>query len=333
MPSGKTFFAAGKDSILDAGLQAGLSLAYGCSNGNCGKCKGRLVSGDVQRVRHHDYVINDAEKSMGVFLLCSYAPVTDVVVEAAAATDAEHIPRQNITARLKSIVRLDDAVISVRLQTPRTHRLRFLAGQYVTLELASGARFDYPIASCPCDDRNIEFHFRVEPDNTLAREVARLNARDAVVIEGPSGDFTLGPVADQSLVFIAWDIGFAPIKSLIEHAMQQELDNEMYLFYLLPHDSDPYLAQVIRAWSDAFDQFHYAPVLLPFSHHEAVGDINRGGEDFTRAFDPPLAARLPSADSSIYIAAPHPVPALVEALLVDANVPAERIKTAAIHLS
>jgi len=47
-PSGREFFVDGNDSLLEAALRSGLSLDYGCSAGSCGKCKARVVSGQVQ---------------------------------------------------------------------------------------------------------------------------------------------------------------------------------------------------------------------------------------------------------------------------------------------
>jgi len=44
-------FVDGADTILDVALRSGLALNYGCSNGNCGLCKARVVSGQVQKVR------------------------------------------------------------------------------------------------------------------------------------------------------------------------------------------------------------------------------------------------------------------------------------------
>jgi len=44
-PSRREFFVEGADTILEAALRAGLSVNYGCSNGNCGLCKARIVSG------------------------------------------------------------------------------------------------------------------------------------------------------------------------------------------------------------------------------------------------------------------------------------------------
>ena len=45
-PSGHEFFVEGNDTLLEAALRAGVSLNYGCSNGNCGECRARLVSGE-----------------------------------------------------------------------------------------------------------------------------------------------------------------------------------------------------------------------------------------------------------------------------------------------
>ncbi|MEM7564647.1 MAG: 2Fe-2S iron-sulfur cluster-binding protein, partial [Pseudomonadota bacterium] len=150
-PSGHEFFIEGADSILEAGLRGGLGLNYGCSNGNCGLCKIRVLSGEVRPVRHHDYCFTEAEKNQGYVLACSCTAVTDIVLEADEARDASEIPEQSITARIKKVDCQDGEVILLSLQTPRTNRLRFLAGQNAGLSLEDGAGFQYPIASCPCD--------------------------------------------------------------------------------------------------------------------------------------------------------------------------------------
>ena len=63
LPSGHDFFIDGPDSILEAALRAGIPLNYGCSGGNCGLCKAKVVSGQIKKIRHHDYVIPEAQKS------------------------------------------------------------------------------------------------------------------------------------------------------------------------------------------------------------------------------------------------------------------------------
>src|SRR3970282_1056121 len=78
-PSGHEFFVDGNDSLLEAALRAGLALDYACSAGSCGKCKAKLVSGQVQQTRHSDYVLSAAEKHAGVILMCCNTAAVDLV--------------------------------------------------------------------------------------------------------------------------------------------------------------------------------------------------------------------------------------------------------------
>ena len=46
-PSNHVFTVQGDESILDAALREGFVISYGCRNGACGTCKGRLLEGEV----------------------------------------------------------------------------------------------------------------------------------------------------------------------------------------------------------------------------------------------------------------------------------------------
>src|SRR3970282_640744 len=137
-PSGRGYFVDGNDSLLEAALRAGLSLDYGCSAGSCGKCKARVVSGQVHRTRHSDYVLTAAEKNADVVLMCCHTALGDLVIEAREAHGAADMPLQSIDARIKSVSPLGDDMRLLHLQTPRSNRLRFLAGQSASLALAGG---------------------------------------------------------------------------------------------------------------------------------------------------------------------------------------------------
>jgi CDP-4-dehydro-6-deoxyglucose reductase len=264
LPSQREFFVEGSDSLLDAALRAGLALNYGCSNGNCGLCKARVLSGQVKKVRNHDYVLSDADKSAGVVLMCSNTAVNDLEIEAEEAGSAREIPLQQVAARVRAVERLSDDVRLLHLQTPRTRRLRFLAGQYVTLQTAECPPVDYPIASCPCDDRNLQFHIHRMPDNPFAERVFQgLKSGDTVNVLGPRGEFVLREDSPHNLVFIAWDTGFAPIKSLIEHAMALDVAESLHLYWLAPEGHDHYLSNLCRSWSDALDNFAFTPLQVP----------------------------------------------------------------------
>ncbi len=259
-PSRHEFFVDGADTILDAALRSGLALNYGCSNGNCGLCKARIVSGQVQKVRHHDYVLSEAEKQQGYTLLCTHTAVGDLVVEAPESAEAGDIPAQQIVARVKAMQALGDDLMSLHLQTPRASRLRFLAGQSLTLT-AGVASAQLPIASCPCDDRNLHFHVARNGGGGFAQMVfGSLRVGDAVTLFGPWGDFVLRADSPRSILFLACDTGFAPIKSLIEHAMALELSERLHLYWLATRPAGHYLDNLCRSWADALDNFSYAPI-------------------------------------------------------------------------
>ena len=256
-PSGHEFFVEGNDTLLEAALRNGVSLNYGCSNGNCGECKARVVSGEVKKVHAHDYVLKDAEKDAGVILLCAYAPVNDVVIEANVA-GARDIPVQQLVAKVKSVEVLNQQMAALHVLAPRSQRLRYLGGQSIDLSV-DGVRGRYPIASCPCEDRHIEVQVPRRPGDAFAEAVfGTLKANDTVAVEGPFGEFVLDEDSPRPVIFLAFGAGFAPIKSLVQHAMSLELAESMDLHWLAD-ESGHYQDNLCRAWADALDNFSYVP--------------------------------------------------------------------------
>lgn len=259
LPTGHEYFIEGNMSILEAGLAAGYALNYGCSNGNCGKCKARLVSGEVKKIRNYDYVMTDRDKSQGYILTCCHTAITDIVIKADEALSNKEISLQKVASRVKKVERINDQLAILHLRTPRTQRLRFLAGQTVTLSAVGLEPVRYHIASCPCDEMNLQFHICHDESNPFARHVFDdIKTSEAINIEGPEGDFILYEDSQRPLIFIAFDTGFAPIKSLIEHAMTLDANEFSHLFWYHSQDETPYMHNLARAWNDAFDNFRYA---------------------------------------------------------------------------
>ncbi|MDP2110784.1 MAG: 2Fe-2S iron-sulfur cluster-binding protein [Thiobacillus sp.] len=256
-PSGHEFFVDGNDTLLEAALRNGVSLNYGCSNGNCGECKARVVSGEVKKVHAHDYVLKQTEKDAGMILLCAYAPVNDVVIEANVA-GAHDIPVQQISARVKSVEVFNPQMAALHILAPRSQRLRYLGGQSLRVA-ANGASGRYAIASCPCDDRHIEVQIPRRPGDAFAEALfTTLKANDTVELEGPFGDFVLDEDSPRPVIFLAFGAGFAPIKSLIQHTMSLELAESMDLHWLADA-AGHYQDNLCRTWTDALDNFNYVP--------------------------------------------------------------------------
>jgi CDP-4-dehydro-6-deoxyglucose reductase len=321
-PGGREFFVDGNDSLLEAALRAGLSLDYGCSIGSCGKCKARILSGEVQKVRHSDYALTAAEKSAGVVLMCCNTAVVDLVIEAREAHGAADMPLQRIEARVKSVSPMGADMRLLHLQTPRTNRLRFLAGQSVSLEIPGGLTASCAVASCPCDDRNLQFHVRRRAGNAFAERVFEgLTSADTVRIEGPRGEFVLNEESTRPLIFIAGETGFAPIKSLIEHAMALDAAETMHLYWIAS-SAGHYLDNLCRAWGDALDNFRYSPV--------AADGTMRDEAVMQGVLQQILRDHPPMGDYDIYVAGPEPLATAAEFLLLDHGLPRAQLAVSTI---
>lgn len=245
------FPVEGAESLLDAALRAGLGVPYGCSSGICGQCKARVAAGRIGRVRPHDYTLTEAEKLQGYALMCCSTALSDLVLETAVAHSPAEIVQQRVSAQVRRLDRLAEDILLLELVTPRSSRLRFLAGQSATLE-AGGSSITLPIASCPCEERRLHFHL---PRSAL---LERLKVGAPVSVEGPVGDFVLREGGARPLVFIAWGWqAFAPVKSLIEHALAQEAAASIELYWIAQEASEHYQPNLCRSWAQAIDNFRY----------------------------------------------------------------------------
>jgi CDP-4-dehydro-6-deoxyglucose reductase, E3 len=317
-PSGHQFTVEGHETLLEAGLRAGLKLNYGCGNGTCGMCKVRVTSGEVARIQACDYPLSEAERAQGYTLLCAHTAASgELTLETLEAGGPKDIAQQQIVTQVRQVRALGEHTRLLHLQTPRTHRLRFLAGQSATLGLA-GAETDshatYPIASCPCDDRNLHFVVARHADDPLAERVfaGDLKPGTAMTLWGPSGEFVLRD-SERPLVFAACDLGFAPIKSLIEHALARDESPSLTLFWLATRPDGHFMANQCRAWSQALDGFEHN---LAFHSDAAAG---------ARQMAQAMRADLFDIACDFYVAGPQAFVSTLGTELRAAGVPAGQI--------
>jgi len=67
----------GKESILEAGLRAGIELPYSCKGGVCSTCRAKLVAGEADM--DVNFALEDYEVARGFVLTCQSYPASDKV--------------------------------------------------------------------------------------------------------------------------------------------------------------------------------------------------------------------------------------------------------------
>lgn len=311
-PSGHVFEAEPSETFLQAGLRAGLNLGHSCANGSCGECKARLLAGRITAVNHYDYRFNELEKQQDWFLMCSCRPLTDAEIEAHESGSAADIPEQHIRAKVSRVERLQDEVVQLTVRAPRSGGLRFLAGQGVTLAFDGMPLKTLPIASCPCDSVQLRFHVRRRDDDPFSEFVfGSLRKGLDVMLHGPSGNFTLDEESARPLVLVAWESGFAPISSLIDHAIQKDENRSIDLYWLSAIPCGHYLSNSCRAWRDVLDDFRYHSIDL-----EPAGD-----QRLEHAIERIVRVHASLMSSDYYLALPQTILGTARQFLRDAGVP------------
>src|SRR5262247_1033608 len=159
-PSGQQFQVEEGETILAAALRQGLVLPYGCKNGACGSCKGKLLEGGVDYGVYQKRVLTDEEKAQGKALFCQAKPLGDLVIEARTIGAAKDIQVKTLPCRIQKMERRADDVMVLGLKLPANERLQFLAGQFIEFLLKDGSRRSFSMANAPHADELVELHVR-----------------------------------------------------------------------------------------------------------------------------------------------------------------------------
>lgn len=216
LPSGKRFEIASGQTLLDAGLSAGVALPYSCRSGRCSTCKGRVVAGSTLAV-HDEIGLEAGESEQGWVLTCVRHASSDVEL---AIDDLSAWPLaapRLLPCRIQALDRPAADVVVAVLRLPPGNELAFRPGQYVDVVGPGGLRRSYSIANAPRADRTLELHVRQVPGGAMSRYwFEQAAAGDLLRLHGPLGTFFLREVDGVDLVFLATGTGIAPVKAMLE---------------------------------------------------------------------------------------------------------------------
>ena len=285
-PSGHQFSCKEGETILQGALNNGIGLPYGCRNGACGSCKGKLVSGSVDYGSHAPNILTADEKTRGMALFCCAKPLSEVVIEAREVGAIKDLQVKILPSRVQAIERVADDVVVISLKLPANERLQYLAGQYIEFMLKDGKRRSYSMANAPHDDQFVQLHIRHMPGGHFTDHVfGKMKERDILRFEGPLGSFFLREESSKPMLLIASGTGFAPIKAIIEHALYRESKRPMTLYWGGRRPKDIYMMDLCRRWQGSMPNFSFIPVVsdaLPedlwdgrtgFVHRAAMADF------------------------------------------------------------
>ncbi len=260
-PGAVAVTARSGETLLEAGLRAGLPLPYDCRAGGCGLCVCTVLNGRIDPGPYQPAALTDAMRASGKALMCCAVALEDVELEVDVPTLGTDTTLRRWHGRIDSLERIAEDVIRLRIALPEGERVAFAAGQYINIVLEDGQRRAFSFANPPHDNPLIELHVRRIPGGRFTTQVfTTLKVGDAIDFEGPLGRFTLRE-SERPILFVAGATGFAPIKSIVEDAWRRGIQRPMQLYWGAREAKDLYALDLAEQWQREHPNFSVVPVL------------------------------------------------------------------------
>jgi toluene monooxygenase electron transfer component len=314
------FPCAAEDTIMRAGLRAGVPLPYECNTGACGTCKMELVSGEIDSLRPDGPGLSDRDRAKHRILGCQARPRTDCVIKVRVDTAAAGEPRPHEhVAALTSVAHVthDIREFSFEFTAPQS----FLPGQYALLHLRGVPTARAYSMSNIAGGREWQFQVKRVPGGQATGVLFdRLPMGTHVRIDGPYGHAYLRPDAPRDVVCVAGGSGIAPIVS-IARAMAETpslADRHLYVFYGGRRPEDICGEDMLRALPQLEGRYTYVPVIsCPDDVESRTWTGKRG------LVHEAVPGKLESSLSAyeFYFAGPPPMTLAVHRMLLEAKVP------------
>jgi NAD(P)H-flavin reductase/ferredoxin len=291
---------AGRGSIADAALKAGVPLPHSCLAGECGRCKCKLDHGMVEHDPHAPEALSDHERATGLVLACRARPRSDVALTWLGVAAPEAHPLRRIKGTVTTLAALTHDITRVRIRPASP--LPFAAGQFARLGFPGQPVRAYSMANAP-GAAELEFHIRRVPGGRVSCYVAeQLRVGQALSIEGPLGDAHLRESDQGSTVLVGGGSGLAPALSILRAMLARKTPGAIHLYHGVRDEADLYeqawLGELAAAGCIAYHPVLSQPAASTARRtgfaHQAVG------QDFASL-----------AEAELYVCGPPP---MVEAM-------------------
>ncbi|GAB4120086.1 MAG: 2Fe-2S iron-sulfur cluster-binding protein [Rhodothalassiaceae bacterium] len=310
-------------SILDSAIDQGGPFPYSCRAGNCGTCKCRLLSGEIEMSPFSEFALSPEEQEKGFILACRAVPWSDCEIELAGEDDLVVHPMRDMRAELVGLSELTHDIRRLELAIIEGGPFIFSAGQYAELSLGTVPARSWSMASLP-DAAHLVFYVRLVPGGQASRYIAQsLEIGDIVRVRGPFGSAYLREGRRAPLIAIAGGSGLAPIRAIVDRALALGWSEAIHVYF------------GVRDERDLFDLDHFEELAARHANlrFEAVLSDPSGPTARRTGFvTDAVRADFPTLEGHVaYLAGPPPMIEAAERLLARLGIEARDIHADAFY--
>jgi toluene monooxygenase electron transfer component len=327
-PSGLEYRCAPDDTVLRAGLRAGIGLAYECNVGGCGTCKFDLIEGEVENLWEEAPGLNPRDKQRGRRLACQSRPRGDCVIKPVLTGDyyAPVYQPRRFEARLAGVRDLTHDIREFRFEDSRPAQFR--AGEYALFSLpgVAGPRA-YSMSNVANAQGHWDFIVRQVPNGSGTRVLFDdLGVGDTLEIDGPYGLAYLRTDVLRHIICIGGGSGLAPMLSIARGFASEPALQDVHLkfFYGARQPRDLCGEAELRTLPGFGERIQFIPALSEVEQAIAAGWSGHTGFIHQVVKETVPLAELQQAE--FYTCGPPPMIAAVSQMLAgECKVPPERI--------
>lgn len=320
--NGATYACAADDTLLRAGLRAGLGFPYECNAGSCGTCKVELVEGLIESLRPDAPGLSEADRAKNRVLACQAQPRSDCAIR--LRLRPENVPHHR------------PARFEAHLESARdlTHDMReftfvvedapgFLPGQYALFYLPGlAAPRTYSMSNADDGSGRWQFIVRRVPGGVGTATLFDAVVPDRpIVLDGPYGLAYLRSESPRDIVCIGGGSGLAPMLSIVRGAVREPAlaERTIRVFYGARTTRDLCGETELCRLPGYGERLFFDSVLSAAQDEEGWKGPTGFVHDHARAFVEGSGRGWNAFE--YYFAGPPPMAEAIQRMLIDARVP------------
>ncbi len=206
-----------EQSVLEAGLAAGVPLLHQCQSGSCASCLAQLTAGQAPMRSDASSTLLRSEAEAGKRLLCLSQARSDCAFALNYESDAAGATRKAL-AFVDAVERLGPDVVRLSLELAEGSWIDFKPGQFVQVAVpGAGVARSYSPATPPSSLPRLDLLIRLLDGGAMSNWLTQHAKRDDVIeLEGPFGGFFLRESLRAPHILVAGGTGLAPMLSILD---------------------------------------------------------------------------------------------------------------------
>ena len=261
------------NTILESALDQGIDFPHGCRTGNCGACKSKKKSGEIEMSPFSEFALDEDEEKQGLILACRSVPWSDCEIEILNEDDEKdknNLEIKNLKCEVINIKKVTKDIFIINLKLNDKNIFEFKAGQYAELYIGDCKEKHFSMANSP-NTNELEFHIKTLDGGEVSNYIKNdLKLGEIITVKGPYGNAYLREKHKGPIIAVAGGTGLAPILSIIEYSQEIEMKQPINIYYGAQSEQELYFIEKLDMITKTNNNLKFNPVIIEKSKNKSI---------------------------------------------------------------